>query len=226
MTQGDDGFDYLPGLLKYPKGSTPCPSRATPGAFRSNLRSGDGSRFSGAAEFVPQSDARGLSPVERQIIDSAVNLLFRLAIDAAAPHLKKWWTGSTLRAVLANKEPAAPKIMRAKEAENTVAEDEPVTVVEAEPVPASSEAAVPAETGATMSSAEAQQRVVAAVRARIFSDDQLRRVPAARIEDAGGPTELPTLDQAALEEIGGQITLMLDENPSLPADLVQRCMVP
>lgn len=70
---------------------------------------------------------------------------------------------------------------------------------------------------ATMSSAEARERFVAALVARLFSEEQLLVLRNARIEDDGAALELAsaveTLTPQKLEE---SITLMLEANPSWP----------
>jgi hypothetical protein len=67
-----------------------------------------------------------------------------------------------------------------------------------------------------MSSAEARDRFVAALLARLFSDEQLRILREARVEYGDGPHALESAaDVVTAQEVGESITLMLEANRSL-----------
>jgi hypothetical protein len=93
-------------------------------------------------------------------------------------------------------------------------------VVEAPPVDASHDVAAAIEAyRAGMSQAEARQRIVAALAARLFSEQQIAIVRNARIEVDG---DTPQLDGATLalaqKQIGESVQLMLETAPALLAE--------
>ncbi len=68
-----------------------------------------------------------------------------------------------------------------------------------------------------MSSAEARQRFVTALVARLISEEQLQVLRNARIEDEGPEWELASAMAARTpQQLGESITLMLEANPSWP----------
>lgn len=68
-----------------------------------------------------------------------------------------------------------------------------------------------------MSRAEARERFVAASVARLFSEDQLRVLRNARIEDESDPLEpARAMETLTPQQVGDGIRLMLEANPSWP----------
>jgi hypothetical protein len=69
---------------------------------------------------------------------------------------------------------------------------------------------------ARMGSAEAPERFVAALLARAFSEEQMRMLRNANIEDDGEPLGSKAAMQALTpQQVGKTLTLMLEKNPSL-----------
>jgi hypothetical protein len=69
---------------------------------------------------------------------------------------------------------------------------------------------------ASMSSAEARDRLVAAMLAQRFIEEQLSLLRNARIEDDDGSVELASsMENVTPQQVGEHIKLMLEANPSL-----------
>ena len=67
-----------------------------------------------------------------------------------------------------------------------------------------------------MSRAEARQRIVAALAARLFSEQQIAIVRNARIEDGGDTPELDSATLASMQkQIGESVQLILETAPAL-----------
>ncbi|MEV6928147.1 hypothetical protein AB0M46_27140 [Dactylosporangium sp. NPDC051485] len=90
-------------------------------------------------------------------------------------------------------------------------------VVEVMPVDASHDVAAAIEAyRAGMSRAEARQRIVAALSARLFSEQQIAIVRNARIEDGGDTPELDSATLASMQkQIGESVQLILETAPAL-----------
>ncbi len=68
---------------------------------------------------------------------------------------------------------------------------------------------------ASMSSAEARDRLVAAVQARLFSDEQLRLLRDARIEVDGTPSQVErAMEELTPQQLVESVTLMLETDSS------------
>lgn len=68
---------------------------------------------------------------------------------------------------------------------------------------------------ASMTSAEARDRLVAAVRARLFSDEQVRLLRDARIEVDGTPSQVErAMEELTPQQLVDSVTLMLEMDPS------------
>jgi hypothetical protein len=125
---------------------------------------------------------------------------------------------------------ARSKIARTRKSDRQADAGEMVTFAEA---PASGPsvglAALPAEGGARISSAEAQQRMAAAVmaraiseKARAFSDEQMRVLLGAVIEDAGDlPAVSSAIKRLTPEEIEVGVNRMLETKPAFLQELVK-----
>lgn len=238
---GDDEYEYVKGTYKYKKGLTPDQSRENPEAWRGTLRDGD-RILSGQAEFIPGDDEyedysspepsydytatmrqQEISPVAQMIADVlaefTVNMI-RVGVAELRPHARRWWSESALPAIRSLKSASSRRPLKVDAIAQELAEAESERELVAEPMAVSCEAAVEvAEEARTMSSDEAKQRLLAAVLARAFSDEQVRLLLNARIEDADGSEGWATLDRATPAEVERQINLMLESNPNLRADL-------
>lgn len=153
------------------------------------------------------------------------------AVELAAPHLKRWWRNQALPFIRSTRK----KLTRARKADGEAADGEvgdliecvPSMLVDAPPETSaeSSREVITAleEYRAGMSSAEARERFVAALtakllseKARLFSEEQMAVLLNARIDDA----ELKSaLESVTPEQVADNVKLMLEANPSLLDEL-------
>jgi hypothetical protein len=175
----------------------------------------------------------------------AIVLLVAVAVirgtAVAAPHVKKWWDENALPAmkstmtstlesarnmkttIASTMESARSKVVRVRKSDRQADAGEMVAFIEAPTSgPSRGLAALPAEDRARMSSAEAQQRLVVAVmaktiseKAQAFSDEQMRILLGAVIEDADDlPAVSSAIKRLTLEEIEVGVNRMLEANPA------------
>jgi hypothetical protein len=167
---------------------------------------------------------------------------------AAAPYAKKWWDDNALPAMkstitstlesarnmkttmASTMESARSKVVRVRKSDRQADAGEMVAFIETPTSgPSSGLPALPAEDRARMSSAEAQQRLGAAViaktiseKAQAFSDEQMRILLGAVIEDAD---DLPAVSSAIRrltpEEIEVGVNRMLEANPAFLQELAK-----
>jgi hypothetical protein len=139
-------------------------------------------------------------------------------------------TSAMASALAATMGSARSKIVRALKSDRQADAGEMVTFAEAPADGPSTElAALPAEGGARISSAEAQQRMAAAVmaraiseKARAFSDEQMRTLLGAMIDDAGDlPAVSSAIKRLTPEEIEVSVNRMLEANPAFLQELVK-----
>ena len=244
----DDEFEYVKGTFKYRKGTTPDQSREDPEAWRATLRDEDG-HLSGQAEFIPGDDDEDddyqdwspapsydddyssvprrreeISPFAQMIGDALAEFtvqVIKAGFAELKPHAKRWWSESALPAMRSLKDSSSRRGLKIDAVLPDVVEEETRVFVMG-PVAPSTEVDVQSEGEVpTMTSAEAQQRLMAAVLAKAFSDEQVRLLLSARIVDADETVGWATLEQASPAEVESQINLMLESNPKLLADLFQ-----
>ncbi|KIS28684.1 hypothetical protein TV39_04720 [Arthrobacter sp. SPG23] len=191
-------------------------------------------------EYVYVSDSRpkeGRELADKEL-DEALEALVRLGIivaAAAAPHVKRWWQGRAIpglksagnTALLAVKSTSDNTLLTVKSTWNRFTgtrkperSDAPVEMVPAaEPVREDSSTELEVafkDYRARMSSEEARQRFVVALLARAFSEEQMRMLRNAEIEDDGDPLSLKAAMVALTpQQVGETITSMLEKNPSL-----------
>lgn len=136
------------------------------------------------------------------------------AAQKAAPHLKRWWSDQALPFLKKTR----AKLSRAPRAGSQVVAAESSALAEFAPAASSREVfAALDEYRASMSSTEARDRLVAALVARLFSEEQLRLLRNARIQDEGGALELASaMEMLTPHRLGASLTMMLDANPSWP----------
>lgn len=139
----------------------------------------------------------------------------RPAWERARPHVARFWTE---RAVPSLKSTFAKARKRGRPAPNT----ELAWFADAATESSSSAANVaPERERVRMTAVEAQQRLRAALLAKAFSDEQVRLLLSAQIEDAGGYLALKSeMEQFTLREVADHVTLMLEANPALLDDFV------
>jgi hypothetical protein len=145
--------------------------------------------------------------------DALIALAVLVAIELA-PHAKRLWDERVLPAAKARWEKR-----QARRAARRLAAAEEASVVDE-----SNGAVQPTELGdaldsyqADMSSEEARERFAAAVAARLFSDEQLRLLLDARIEDESDFLEART-DTLTPRQVGDRIAAMLEADPALLTD--------
>ena len=231
----EDGYEYVKGTYKFKKGSTPDQSRDSPDAWRGTLRDDEG-HLSGHAEFIPGDDDddwestpepvyiyvnedRDSQPRSKErseleeLLGNLIILGVLVAFEKAKPHVRKFWRD---RAVPVMKS-GWGRLKHLRESRSQVAGGAPAVVADHSPEEAGEEVIDALETyKASMSSAEARDRFVAALMARMFSEEQLRILRDARIEDGDDSQELESAaDTVTAKQVGENITLMLQANPSL-----------
>jgi hypothetical protein len=159
------------------------------------------------------TDARAHEPsVVAEIAADVVSHLIDVAVAGAKPRVKRWWNEQALPAIKSTAESTRIKIARSRESGRHADTAELAT----------SAAPAPEENQVTMSSEEAQQRLVAALMARAFSDEQIRMLLSARIEDVDAFLAWKSsLEQFTSQELEAQITLMLEAHPSLLDEFVR-----
>ena len=140
-----------------------------------------------------------------------------------APHLRRWWTNDAYPAIK-----SARKMLQMRRAEKRRARraSRDIGLISSEDddndVNSSSELVF--ATGHKMQSMtrdEAQRLLKLAVLARMFSDEQLKTVLNARIEEGDGRVELNNTTLSELQELELSVSQLLERNPSLFNDLVE-----
>ncbi len=200
------------------------PGRKKEGGWHQNLYDADG-RLKGNARFVPvdesesetyyateatyaSNDEHQLTEEQEeraQMIAEVLSDLITIGIERTKPHVKRWW-----------KETAFPFIsiqtskirLRRREHGNSwesIERGNPIVETDAPAPP-------------RMSSAEAQARVLAAIAARAYSDEQMRKVFNARIVDAQDAVDVSQiLSKIPREELFAIIERMV-RNPAMLED--------
>lgn len=179
-------------------------------------------------------------------LETLINLALIAAMLAAkaAPHVANWWRGTalptlkaasgtaisavrsanqnTIRSIRSKSDAARLTIKSALPKSNNAARSEdPVISGKTVRVNKKSDSPPQLETAfrdyrARMGSTEARDRFVAALVARAFSDEQMKTLRDARIEDDGDRRGLENAMKALTpEHVGETISLMLEKNPSL-----------
>jgi hypothetical protein len=207
------------------------PGQKKEGGLHQNLFDQEGN-LKGSARFVPD-DTAGSEPLvvtetvyvpveqrrktreqeelEQAIADLITHLIDR-GIAKARPVVDRWW-----------RETARPAIgtqwerMRNRSRPLSERDEESAIVTVAEPVRESPPAV--AEYRPIMSKAEAEARYLAALAARVYSDEQMRLVRSATIIDGGGIAELErSLAQLPSEEVRALLEAMATDPSMLGED--------
>ncbi|MGW0606223.1 hypothetical protein [Streptomyces sp. NPDC002644] len=151
-----------------------------------------------------------------EILEAVVILV--KAANWAAPFVRSFWNNQALPLARLVRE----KFARSREDESGRASTEATVAAEATPSNAPQEAtADPEENGVSMSSEEAAARLYAAIKAKLFSDEQVRILRNARIEDGAAPSELRQAPTLTSEQVEEAVRAALEENrPLLARDTV------
>jgi hypothetical protein len=205
-------------------------SRDTDGAYRAHLFDDETNELVGHAElFEPEADdhasadpgyvyvnndssSREDEAEWSEILGALALLGVIVGAQKAAPHVKQWWNNKALPFL---KDQRA-KLSRTPNESGEIAATE-VLLAEPEPTATDDVFAALDEYRASMSSAEARERFIAALVARLFSEKQLHLLRNARIEDELGSLELASaMDALTPEQLEEGIRAMLEANPSWP----------
>lgn len=145
------------------------------------------------------------------VLAAAVVLAAFVAAHKAAPHLKRWWTDQAVPFMKRSKK----RLSKRNRVQDDSAASEQVTSVVPAPIESAHEAVgALAEYGIAMSSAEAQERFVAALIARRFSDEQLRLLNNVRIDDGADLELAHAIEALTPQQLAESITLMLEASPT------------
>lgn len=166
---------------------------------------------------VTDEDASARESQERAELEALLGALMALgvliALEKAKPHVTSWWNDKAVPAMKS----ARNRLARSRRGGRHAATAGSSTPVGSAPGESSQEIVSVAEERAyIMSSAEARERFVAALEARLFIDEQLRILRNARIEDEDGHLESRSAaDALTARQVGESVALMLEMNPSL-----------
>ena len=163
-------------------------------------------------ERASDTRARERSELE-ELLGNLMVLGVLVALEKAKPHVKQWWSDQALPALKSTWN----RLPRTRKANSQVAVAESSALIDGVPEGVSQEVIDALEAyRASMSSAEARDRFVAALMARAFSEEQLSILRNARIEYDDGPLELEcAAETLTAQQVGESITLMLEANSSL-----------
>ncbi|MFF5390899.1 hypothetical protein ACFY5H_21530 [Streptomyces sp. NPDC013012] len=167
--------------------------------------------FFGASECDCESDSRLRERLEPEEVVEALVILIKFAAWTA-PRLKRLWKDQVLPFAKLTRS----RFSRTRKDDSSDASDKSVTLNGSKPPGPSREVIAKLEEDrASMDSEEASARFVAALMARLFSDEQMEILRNARIEDEGGSLELSEVEQLTLQQVIDNVRSMLEVNPSL-----------
>ncbi|MDB5478888.1 MAG: hypothetical protein JWM96_1383 [Alphaproteobacteria bacterium] len=145
----------------------------------------------------------------------------RVVAHLAAPHVRRWWEDKSLPFLKA----ARARLARDRRIGRRRSGVEPAAVVPpsapqgGDTDPSQEVLAALDDYRTSMSSAEARDRLAVALAARFFSEEQLRILRDARIDDDGSALELASaMRNLTPQQVRDAITAMLESNPSWPDD--------
>lgn len=160
------------------------------------------------AERDPFADA--LSDALAQVMTHYINL----GVAKATPHVKRWVLESAVPAVKATAQSARIRVTQRGRARRAEAQ-EAAAVVDAASTETLPELDAALDDRPLMSSEEAQSRIAAALLAKAFSDEQMRMVFGARIEDGDAfEAWIKSMEGLTPSEIEAHIHSRLASNPS------------
>lgn len=143
-----------------------------------------------------------------------------LAVVAASPHVKRWWDDHAVPGMQTARRSVRDRLARVRRRRGDRAA-EPASERPAIPLPPV-QVPVPEEERPWLSGDEAQQRLLVALAARAFSDEQLRILLRARVGETDRDAGLnQVLAQGIPPEVEEQVTLMIETNPGLLDDFAR-----
>lgn len=191
------------------------PGKKKEGGWHQNLYDTEG-RLKGSARFVPVDDQEDpiavtetmyvpaderLSKKQEMVTDIIASVIVKLIEDgakAATPRVKRWWNETAVPFAKEKtngwkrRHTARHSDKKPQSVEGIVIDDVASSTEES-----SSATIMPTDKRPVMSSAEAQARLLAAVAARAYSDEQLRMVSGSQIIDVDNVTTV----QSALSQV-------------------------
>lgn len=204
------------------------PGQKKEGGLHQNLFDSRGN-LKGSARFIPDDDSepepfivtetvyvpveqRRRTREEEELSQAIAELVFHFidqGIAKAKPYAEQWWRESARPAIDAQRAKIVERRLRRKAQKKAAVAD--VTAIE----PPQELTEAPGYGRPDMSRAEAQARLLAALAARAYSDEQMRLVGNANIVDGEGFAELKrSLAQLPSDQVNGLIEAMAT-NPSM-----------
>lgn len=213
------------------------PGQKREGGLHQNLYDSDGN-LKGSARFVPSEDeadelavtettfvpveGRRLDDEEEDLSGSIAELLASfvvLGVVVAAPHVRRWWQETAVPAIEGRRIRWRERRVQRKTKAPAV---EDGTTVEA----GRDLAEVPPQRRPRMSSAEAKARLLAALAARAYSEEQLRLVSDAEIVEGMQLAELKqSLAELPAEQVHGVIEAMVKDPAMMSEDTLAELAV-
>ena len=178
------------------------------------LSDADDDEWGSADDWMPSLDADAAHEQtwSEEDVETLV-LLINAVLAAARPHVERWWTERALPTIKATNKSARKRFASIRKAKRKATGPEVVASVHV----------APEEARLTMSRDEADQRLLAALVARAFSDEQLRVLLSARIEDLDGELGFRNLlQQSTPAQVQVHVNLLLEANPSFLDDFIGR----
>ncbi len=150
-------------------------------------------------------------------------LVFTIEVTiAAAPHVHRWYKRTFTPAVRSGWSSAKATVLRLSKRRRKDATSEPdglvIPVEVHEPNPSGAIAVSPKVNSPIMTLNEAQQRILSALLAAAYSNEQLRIVAGARIVDGDLQQLLSAMQALSAEQASDVVGQMLETNPSLVTD--------
>ena len=209
------------------------PGRKKEGGWHQNLYDADG-RLKGNARFVPvdesesetyyatettyaSNDEHQLTEEQEeraQMIAALFSYLIGIGIERAKPHVKRWWEETAWPLISTQ----TPKVRLRRREHGNPRDNANLSSMSESTEPGNELIEIDVPELPRMSSAEAQARVLAAIAARAYSDEQMRKVLNARIVDAQDTVDVSQiLSKIPREELSAIIERMV-RNPAMLED--------
>lgn len=215
-------------LVEWEDGADLSQSRKKPGDYSPLTRDGDNNlghvtlrdvdegegRADAQTVFVYVTDERSdVEESSEQVLAALAVLGVIVAARKAAPHFKRWWNDTSLPFLKS----ARTRIARSRAKEGEVRATASI-VTGAGSTQCSQEVSTALHNYKTsMSSAEARDRFIAALVARLFSEEQLKALREARIKDDGDALELArAMETLTPQQLEDSFRAVLEANPSWP----------
>ena len=221
MESGDEGLEVIEELMwvRRPVGTHLSESHTQPGHYSALTRDSSTNELGHATLRPVEEEPEGEKadpefPLQTVIAGGVVMLGALYASHKAAPHLRTWWIdrGRPLFDRIRR------RVRRTRAEGDESADEHESQVVVGVPMIESSEVTSALEAyQAPMHSSEAKERLVAALVARAFSDEQFRVLRSARIETGGESAEVAIpLDSLTPDQLADGIRKVLEANTSWP----------